>query len=116
MGRLKDKDTRTSLIDLTLISFIHMFILMLALNFQWSSKALSKKALDKEETELARSQGLFKSRNSIALHHLRLSAEDKAELDKSNSSASKSDGRRSENLVHNSQTLRNLFLAERMNI
>ena len=57
-----------------------MFILLLALNFQWSSKALSKKALDKEETELARSQGLFKSRNSIALHHLRLSAKDKAEL------------------------------------
>ena len=93
-----------------------MFILLLALNFQWSSKALSKKALDKEETELARSQGLFKSRNSIALHHLRLSAEDKVELNKSQSNSSKSDGRKSDNWVHNSQTLRNLFLAERNDI
>lgn len=98
-GRMRDTATKLALLDLLLISCIHMFLLLLALNFQWSSKALLSSGAakpakrdaggqigdgvkaengdeDEEEDEDEYSGVLFKARNSIALHHLRLSRRD----------------------------------------
>lgn len=68
------------MLDLGLVSFILMTLMLMALNFQWSSRALIKKALDTEENQVE-AKGLFRARNSIALHNLRLSDKDKEDLE-----------------------------------
>ena len=65
-----------TLTDLTLISLIHLFLILLALNFQWSSKATALKAFQKQEDE-DQPSGVIKVRDSIALHNLRLSKRDR---------------------------------------
>ncbi len=70
------------MLDLGLVSSFLMLLMLMALNFQWQSRSLIKKALDSEQNEIETSKGLFKARNSIALHNLRLSAQDKAELER----------------------------------
>ena len=103
-------------LDFTLVSCIHMFVLLLALNFQWSSKALtssSQGALTQQATDQGKVRGLFKARNSIALHNLRLSAADKKALEakamvkKSHSAINRA------SVVHSSATLKNYFIAEK---
>ena len=59
-----------------------MLLMLMALNFQWQSRSLIKKAIDNEEDEVRTIKGLFKVRNSIALHNLRLSKQDKVEIER----------------------------------
>lgn len=48
LGKVKHRETQMSVLDLGLTSMAHMLLLLLALNFQWSSRAVRKKNLDRE--------------------------------------------------------------------
>ena len=72
-------------LDLGLISSIYMFLMLLALNFQWSSRSSRKKALNRELKAADRNdeelKAKIKVRNSILLHHLRISVRDRTDLE-----------------------------------
>ena len=107
------------MIDLALISSFHMFILLLALNFQWSSRALNQEALDQESLEAGqtvKSVRLFQARNSIALHNLRLSDRDRAQLEvRKDLERARVSAKGNSYQIKNSVDLKNFFLNESVN-
>ena len=93
-----------------------MFLLLLALNFQWSSKVLTRGgSLNTETPEKGRVGGLFKAKNSIALHNLRLSAADKALIETGGKTAGEiaRTAQRADMAVHSSATLKGYFLSQK---
>ena len=100
-AELEQRETQICLLDLALVSFTQTFILLLALNFQWSTTTVTARALaDGLETK---QNGLIRARNSIALHNLRLSGRDMAELELEKKHPT----------VKNSASLQQLFEAEK---
>jgi hypothetical protein len=98
---MEQRETQMCILDLAIVSFTQTFIIMLALNFQWTTSTDTARAL---ADELATKQiGSIQARNSIALHNLRLSKRDVEELELEKKHPT----------VKNSASLQQLFEAEK---
>ena len=99
--RLNDFSVKMAILDLAIVNCIHMFLLMLSLNFQWKTSVLSRSDLSSSSQQKSQSKGLFKAKNSIALHNLRLSNADRQAIERRSQVSSMVDG--AENLKNHFQ-------------
>ena len=113
-GRLQDRGLKMSILDLSVISFIHMFIMLLALNFQWSSRSFIQSSLDQESTTAGKKKTVWRVRDSLALHNLRLSKQDRLELDliRARDQVKTAKSTSVQHVIRDSKSLQNFFKRE----
>ena len=78
---IRSRETQMCLLDLTLVSLTQTFILLLALNFQWTMTTMDNTTAANSPSDQSKAtQGVIQTRNSLELHNLRLSQLDLTEL------------------------------------